>query len=207
MCWSRTWEQMPCQLGRFPISHGLMSSLVNRFENIDEIHNYSTSANIVVFVHVGFLPPSSKGLSWTLFSCKSINSRAKRKNFWMKKLNWSKQLEADMFLVVRERNNEVANLNNTINSLKKKVTENEGINACLSQATSTLIRFRMPLFLIQRKRIEISASTLAFSNRSRPSTLAMRKRYVFVLHGRLIIEFMTSAFSKTFVFGVFARPH
>ena len=70
-----------------------------------------------------------------------------------------------MFLVVRERNNEVANLNNTINSLKKKVTENEGINACLSQATSTLIRFRMPLFLIQRKRIEISASTLAFSNR------------------------------------------
>ena len=29
-------------------------------------------------------------------------------------------------------------------------------------------------------------------------------RYVFVLRGRLIIKFMTSAFSKTFVF---ARPH
>ena len=62
-------------------------------------------------------------------------------------------------------------------------------------ATSTLIRFRMPPFLIQRKRIQISASTLAFSNRFRPSTRAMRKRYVFVLRGRLIIEFMTSAFS------------
>ena len=44
----------------------------------------------------------------------------------------------------------------------------------------------MPPFLIQRKRIQISASTLAFSNRFRPSTLAMRKRYVFVLRGRLI---------------------
>ena len=54
----------------------------------------------------------------------------------------------------------------------------------------------MPPFLIQRKRIQISASTLAFLNRFRPSTL-----------GKLIIEFMTSAFSKTFVFGVFARPH
>ena len=31
------------------------------------------------------------------------------------------------------------------------------------KATSTLIRFRMPPFLIQRKRIQISASTLAFS--------------------------------------------
>ena len=67
---------------------------------------------------------------------------------------------------------------------------------CTTRATSTLIRFRMPPFFIQRKRIQISASTLA-----------MRKRYVFVLRGRLIIEFMTSAFSKTSVFGVFARPH
>ena len=90
------------------------------------------------------------------------------------------------------------------------------VNFCINfffvytKATSTLIRFRMPPFLIQRKRIQISASTLEFSNRFRPSTLAMRKRYVFVLRGRLIIiiiEFMTSAFSKTFVFGVFARPH
>ena len=61
---------------------------------------------------------------------------------------------------------------------------------------TNLIRFRMPPFLIQRKRIQISASTLAFLNRFRPSSLAMRKRYVFVLRGRLIIEFMTSAFSK-----------
>ena len=41
----------------------------------------------------------------------------------------------------------------------------------------------MPPFLIQRKRIPAS-------------TLAMRKRYVFILRGRL----MTSAISKTFVF-------
>ena len=34
----------------------------------------------------------------------------------------------------------------------------------------------------------------------------MRNRYVFVLRGRLIIEFMTSEFSKTFVFCGFARP-
>ena len=43
----------------------------------------------------------------------------------------------------------------------------------------------MPAFLIERKRIQISTSTLAFSNRFRPSTLAVRKRYVFVLRGRL----------------------
>ena len=65
---------------------------------------------------------------------------------------------------------------------------------------TTLIRFRMPPLFIQRKRIQISASTLAFSNCFRPSTLAMRKRYVFVLRGRLIIEFMTSAFSKLAAF-------
>ena len=33
----------------------------------------------------------------------------------------------------------------------------------------------MPPFFIQRKRVQISASTLAFSNRCRPSTLVMRK--------------------------------
>ena len=72
-------------------------------------------------------------------------------------------------------------------------------------ATSTLIRFRTPPFLIQRKRIQISASTLAFSNRFRPSTIAIRKRYVFVLRARLIIEFMTSAFSENLRFRRF-RP-
>ena len=74
------------------------------------------------------------------------------------------------------------------------------LQVMVSKATSTLIRFRMPPFLIQRKRIQISASTLAFSNRFQPSTLAMRKRYVSVLRGRLIIEFMTSVFSKASIF-------
>ena len=64
----------------------------------------------------------------------------------------------------------------------------EMANICNAKTTTSLIRFRMPPFLIQRKRIQISASTLAFSNRFRPSTLAVRKRYVFVLRGRLQVH-------------------
>ena len=48
---------------------------------------------------------------------------------------------------------------------------------------TTLIRFRMPPFLIQRKRdTNIRVHTSVFESFSTVHTIAMRKRYVFILH-------------------------